>query len=169
MPSGALTQFLKQGLARGMCPLCRVAHKVDTEYIWYFFDEYSGDADALDSLRRARGFCTAHAEALRRLEVDGFKSTLGLSTTYLDTIEGLIEEFGLLRPGDQLPSGLCPACAYRQEELERTAGYLFAEIRESENLEQLAADLREHIRKQGVEAREDEPGADADSWERARP
>ncbi len=205
MPSGALTRFLKQGLARAMCPLCRVAHKVDTEYIWYFFDEYSGDKETLDALRRARGFCAEHADALRRLEVDGFKSTLGISTTYLDTIEGLVEEFASLRVGGSLPTAACPACAYRQEEVQRNAGYLLAEIGESEqsrqrfldgpglcmphlalvwplagsderlllleierrNMEQLAADLREHIRKQGAEAKEEQPGAEADAWERA--
>jgi hypothetical protein len=32
MPSSALTRFLKQRLARGMCPLCRVTHKLDREF-----------------------------------------------------------------------------------------------------------------------------------------
>jgi hypothetical protein len=39
--NSALTRWLKQGLTRGMCPLCRVAHKADREYLWHFFEEYS--------------------------------------------------------------------------------------------------------------------------------
>jgi hypothetical protein len=204
-PSSALTRFLKQGLARGMCPLCRVAHKLETEYIWYFFDEYSTETETLDALRRARGLCASHAEAVRHLEVDGFKSTLGLATTYLDTMEGLAEEFAGLRPRDYFATGPCPACAYRDEGVEKNAAYLLQEIAgdqrsreaflggpglcmphfelvwsvantderqllidvERRTIEQLVSDLREHIRKQGAEFRDEPAGREADSWERA--
>jgi len=131
-PSSALTRFLKQGLTRAMCPLCRVAHKLDREYIWYFFDEYSTDDQTLDALRGARGFCLEHAAALRRLEVDGLKSTLGISTTYLDTLEGLAEELARLRPKDYFTSAPCPACAYRGDGLEKCARYLRDEMAETE-------------------------------------
>jgi hypothetical protein len=140
LPSGALTRFLKQGLTLGMCPVCRVAQKVDAEYIWYFFDEYSGDASTLDGLRRARGFCAEHADGLRQLEVDGFKSTLGISTTYLDTVDGLLGELEALRTTDAFTSEPCPACAYRSHEVESNARYLLEELDENERSRQRFAD-----------------------------
>jgi hypothetical protein len=84
-PNSALTRFIKQGLKRGVCPLCRVAYKMDGEYMWSFFDGYSSDEGTLDRLRAARGFCAEHAERLRRLEIDGLHSNLGISNVYLDT------------------------------------------------------------------------------------
>jgi hypothetical protein len=132
MPSSALTRFLKQGLARGMCPLCRVAHKVDREYIWYFFDEYSDQAWALDEVRRARGFCAEHAAMLRRVEVDGLSSTLGISTVYEDTLERLAADLEVLNAKGTLDREPCPACAYRDEELGKNARHLLDEVAESE-------------------------------------
>jgi hypothetical protein len=79
MPHSALTRWLKQGLARGMCPLCRAAHKLDREYMWHFFDERSSNEDALDEVAASRGICAAHAEQLRRIEVDGLGSTIAIS------------------------------------------------------------------------------------------
>lgn len=129
-PNSALTRFIKQGLARGVCPLCRVAYKMDGEYMWAFFDEYSQSDSTLDRLRKARGFCAAHAERLRRLEVDGLRSNLGVSNVYLDTFQGLAEQLRALRPGSSADEPeKCPACEYRDEEVERNAGYLLAEIR----------------------------------------
>ena len=131
-PNSALTRFIKQGLARGVCPLCRVAYKVDREYMWAFLDEYSGHDETLDRLRRARGFCAAHAEQLRRLEVEGLKSNLGISGVYLDTVEGLAEELRSLGPGSPIPKpAKCPACQYRDEEVERDARHLLDEVRDS--------------------------------------
>jgi hypothetical protein len=34
-----VTSWLRQGLKMNMCPLCRVAHEADREYMWHFFDE----------------------------------------------------------------------------------------------------------------------------------
>ncbi len=128
-PNSALTLFIKQGLKRGVCPLCRVAYKMDGEYMWAFFDDYSSHEGTLDRLREARGFCAEHAERLRHLEVDGLRSNLGISNVYLDTMQGLaqaldaidpVEDFGESRP--------CPACAYRDDEVEKNARYLLDEI-----------------------------------------
>jgi hypothetical protein len=132
MPSSALTRFLKQGLARGMCPLCRVAHKLEREYVWYFFDEYSSQDWALKQVRDAHGFCAQHAEALRRVEVEGIKSTLGISQVYFDTLQGLDADLKALDSGGQLVSTTCPACAYRDEGVGKNARYLLDEIAESE-------------------------------------
>lgn len=41
MLHSALTRWLKQGLELGMCPLCRVSHKLDRQFMWQFFDERS--------------------------------------------------------------------------------------------------------------------------------
>jgi hypothetical protein len=190
MISSALTRWLKQGLARGECPLCRVAHKAEREYLWYFFDEYSTQDASLDLLRAAHGFCAPHAEALKAIEVDGLKSTLGISETYEDTL-----------------SAPCPACAARDEEVAKNAGRLVALLREDDRSLQrftsgrglcvphfeavwettdgdrdgarlvldvqrrvvagLVRQLAEHIRKQGAEAKGEQPGPEADSWQRA--
>jgi hypothetical protein len=131
-PNSALTRFIKQGLNRGVCPICRVAYKVDGEYMWAFLDGYSHEDSTLDSLRRSRGFCAEHAERLRRLEVEGLGSNLGVSNVYLDTLQGLQEELAALREGDELQApDACPACRYRDEEVERNARYLVEEIASS--------------------------------------
>jgi hypothetical protein len=131
-PHSALTRFLKQGLARGMCPLCRVAHKLDAEYMWYFFDEYSGQDWALDKLRRSGGFCREHADMLRAIEVDGLKSTLGISKVYLDTLEGIGVELERLESGESVAHAQCPACANREEGVRKNARYLLEELAENE-------------------------------------
>jgi hypothetical protein len=137
-PNSALTRFIKQGLRRGVCPLCRVAYKMDGEYMWAFFDDYSGDDNTLDRLRRARGFCREHAERFRRLEVDGLHSNLGISSVYLDTFQGLEEVLTELGPAAELPErGPCPACAYRDEEVEKNAGFLLEEIEANESSREL--------------------------------
>lgn len=206
MPSSALTRFIKQGLARRICPLCRAAHKLEREYVWYFFDEYSGQEWALDQVRAAHGFCAQHAEALRRVEVDGVKSTLGISQVYLDTLEALAMDLdGLTSGTESLVHAPCPACAYRNEGVAKNARYLLDEIAESAEVRdsfagspglclahfdlvwsvaraeerelvlavqrravnELAAELREHVRKQGDEFKHEPKGAEADSWQRA--
>lgn len=206
MPSGALTRFLKQGLARDMCPLCRVAQKFEREYIWYFFDEYSSQEWALAEVRGAGGFCAEHADALRRVEVEALKSTLGISQVYLDTLEGVGRDLERLGSGIGRRPALCPACAYRDEGVAKNARYLLDELAESEHSREqfthslglclphfdlvwaetrrpderelilavelravnaLVAALREHIRKQGDEAKHERPGPEADAWRHA--
>jgi hypothetical protein len=136
-PHSALTRFLKQGLARGICPLCRVAHKLDAEYMWHFFDEYSGQDRALDELRRSCGFCREHADTLRRIEVDGLRSTLGISKVYLDTLEGIAAELEALAAGNDVEHAQCPACADREEGVRKNARYLLDELAENERSRQL--------------------------------
>jgi hypothetical protein len=122
--NSALTRWINQGLARGECPLCRVAHKAEKEFLWFFFDEYSTQEAALDQLRAAHGFCSRHAAGLRRIEVDNLKSTLGISETYEDTLTGIVEELAGLGQGRALRRAPCPACAYRDEALAKNAGHL---------------------------------------------
>lgn len=132
MINSALTRWLHQGLARGECPLCRVAHKAENEYLWYFFDEYSTQDAALDQLRAAHGFCARHAGGLRRIEVENLKSTLGISQTYEDTLAGVVEELDALEGGGTLDDALCPACAYRDEKVEKHARHLSSMLSEDE-------------------------------------
>lgn len=207
MPNSALIRFLKQGLAKGMCPLCRVAHKADAEFMWHFFDDYSGQAWALEALRGARGFCAAHAAHLRRIEFDGLRSTLGMSGVYLDTLEGVSAQLRQLDPRrEPPPPSPCPACSYRDDEVETNARYLLEMLAEDEHsrerfasspglclrhfdlvwraagtdgereflleverrcLDGLAEKLREHIRKEGHEAKHEPKGAERDAWQRA--
>jgi hypothetical protein len=132
--NSALTRFIKQGLSRGVCPLCRVAYKVEGEWMWGFFDEYSGDGDTMARLESARGFCHDHAERLRRLEVEGLRSNLGVSGIYLDIFHALSHRLAELAVEDELePAGKCPACAVRDDELARNARYLIEEIGSSES------------------------------------
>jgi len=139
MPHSALTRWLKQGLARCMCPLCRAAHKLDREYMWHFFDERSSDERALDEVATARGFCAVHAEQLRRIEVDGLKSTIAISDAYEHTLRALAADLGALDLGDGLTVARCPACANRDGGVARNARYLLDELAEN-------ADFRERFR-----------------------
>jgi hypothetical protein len=186
MISGALTRWLKQGLARGECPLCRVAHKAEREYLWYFFDEYSTKGEALDELRAAQGFCATHADGLRRIEVDGLKSTLGISETYEAVLTGLLEQLDELARGRALRRAECPACARRDDEVRRNAGYLGQAVARRRAVAALdrptrrllidvqrravrltCDELTEHIRKRGAEAGDEPVGPEADAWQRA--
>ena len=133
MPHSALTRWLKQGLARDMCPLCRAAHKLDREYMWHFFDERSSDEDALDQVAAARGFCAEHAEQLRRIEVDGLKSTIAISDTYEHTLRALTNDLAALDDGggEALAATACPACANRDDGVAQNARYLLDELAEN--------------------------------------
>lgn len=64
------------------------------------FDDYSSDDKTLDRLHEARGFCAEHAERLRRLEVEGLYSDLGISNVYLGTLQGLEEALDSLDPSE---------------------------------------------------------------------
>src|SRR5512147_2161861 len=64
------------------------------------FDDYSSDDKTLDRLHEARGFCAEHAERLRRLEVEGPHSDLGISNVYLGTLQGLEEALDSLDPSE---------------------------------------------------------------------
>jgi hypothetical protein len=111
-----------------MCPLCRVAHKADREYIWHFFDEGADRGDSIDAVRRACGFCAAHIEMLRRIEIDGMRSTLAISTMLADTFAGIVEDLESLDVGAAFDRTPCPACANRDERLSANAQYLLDEL-----------------------------------------
>jgi Family of unknown function (DUF6062) len=141
MTSNALTRWLKQGLARGMCPLCRASHKLDREYIWYFLDKWSMHEDHIHAFASARGFCPDHAEQLRRSEVDALQSTLGISDLYLAALMYLDADLAELGDrsdveDEQLRTAGCPACAYRDEGLTKNAGYLLEMLIEDESFRQ---------------------------------
>ena len=123
-PSGAVTSWLRQGLVNGMCPLCRVAHKADREYIWHFYDERSNDMAAVEEVRRAFGFCAEHMDMLRRIDVEDMKTTLSISALLADTFAGIVEELEGLSPDAAFEPAQCPACASREGYLHRNALYL---------------------------------------------
>ncbi len=123
-----VTTWLRQGLRSGICPLCRVAHKADREYIWHFFDEGTDHGDSIDTVRRACGFCDDHVEMLRRIEIDGMKSTLAISTMFADTLAGIVEDLDSLTANDAFRAAPCPACANREERLRANARYLLDEL-----------------------------------------
>jgi Family of unknown function (DUF6062) len=140
MTSPILTRWLKQGLLYGVCPLCRVAHKIDREYIWHFFEQGSMNDAGINAFAGARGFCAEHAEQLRRVEVDGLRSTLGISDLYLATIERLREDLQRLGSDGRLADEPCPACLYRRQGVLKNARYLLEELTDNQAFrDQLAA------------------------------
>ena len=127
-PAGVLTTWLRQGLRSGMCPLCRVAHKADREYIWQFYDERSNDMSVIEQVRRACGFCDEHTEMLRRLDVEDMNSTLSISTMFADAFGGIVEDLEALTPVGHFHREPCPACANRDRYVVANADYLLAEL-----------------------------------------
>ena len=123
-PASAVTSWLRQGLAGGVCPLCRVAHKADREFIWHFYDERSNDMGAVDEVRRAFGFCAEHIEMLRRIDVEDMKTTLSISVLFADAFTGIVEQLRALSPDVAFEPAQCPACASRDEYLHRNARYM---------------------------------------------
>lgn len=123
-----MTAWLRQGLRAGICPLCRVAHKADREYIWHFFDEGADRGESIDAVRHAFGFCAEHIEMLRRIEVDAMKSTLAISTMFADTFAGIANDLDSLEPGEEFRRDRCPACANRDELLRVNAEYLLDDL-----------------------------------------
>ena len=75
-------------------------------------------------MRRAFGFCAVHIEMLRRIEMDGMKSTLAISTMFADTFAGIAQDLEGLSPADSLTPARCPACANREELVAANARYL---------------------------------------------
>jgi hypothetical protein len=124
-PSSALTGWLRQGLSAGMCPLCRVAHKADREYIWQFYDERSNDDAVIEQVSRAFGFCAEHVEMLRRIDIESMKSTLALGTMFAQTFSGIVDELDQADPTSPIEPQPCPACAARNAYLEKNALLLF--------------------------------------------
>jgi len=139
--SSVLTRWLRQGLRYGICPLCRAHHKLDREYIWGFFDQWSMQDTAVEQFAAARGFCAEHAEQLCRIEVGAMRTTIGITDVYLATVERLLEDLAALRPdAGVLTQERCPACVYRDKGVADNVRYLLGELAgDSDFREQLAA------------------------------
>ena len=127
-PAAVLTTWLRQGLRSGICPLCRVAHKADREYIWHFFDEGADQGEAIDSVRAACGFCAEHITMLSRIDTEAMGSTLAISTMFADTFTGIVTDLDALSDQDAFARTPCPACANRDERLRANAQYLLDEL-----------------------------------------
>ncbi len=123
-PSGAVTSWLRQGLANRLCPMCRVAHKADREYIWHLYDEGSNDMDVIEGVQRAFGFCDEHIEMLRRIDVEDMKTTLSIGVLLADIFAGIVDQLEGLSPDRAFEPEQCPACASREDYLHRNALYL---------------------------------------------
>jgi hypothetical protein len=74
------------------------------------------------------GFCSEHIEMLRRIEIEGMKSTLGISTMFADTFAGIVEDLESLGPTDDFHRERCPACANRDKLLRANAEYLLDDL-----------------------------------------
>jgi hypothetical protein len=204
--SGALTRWLRQGLELGICPLCRVSHKADREYIWQFSEEGFGDAETMAQLAGAHGFCSAHAAMLEAIDVE-MRSMLGVSTVYAELFGDLLAELQRLDPSEKIADEPCPACANRDRAVAQNGRYLLGMLGERgafadrfrssssglcfghfelvwkiggsapartllldvqrQAVAAIDADLREFMRKEGVEARHEPKGTEQDAWRRA--
>ncbi len=127
IPSSTLTRWLRQGIERRMCPLCRVAHKADREYMWHFSEEGFGDEATVEALARAHGFCAEHADMLRRIDFE-MSSMLGISTIYADLFADLAAELAALDVKQPCARGACPACTNRDTALRKNARNLLATL-----------------------------------------
>jgi hypothetical protein len=114
-----------------MCPLCRVAHKADREYIWHFYDEGSDQGESIDELRRSCGLCAQHTEMLRVIDLEAMKSTLAITTMFADVLAGISEDLESLRTQAAFERAACPACANRDRLVRANAQYLFDELASS--------------------------------------
>jgi soluble P-type ATPase len=203
--SSALTRWLRQGVEQGICPLCRVAHKADREFMWEFSIEGWANADAMGQLIAARGFCHAHAQMLERIDAEA-KSMLGISGIYADLFEALLEALEHVDEHDRSPNAPCPGCANRDLAVAQNVRYLLGLLDQDEvfierfrastglcfahfptvwtaggppsaralllavqrrTTAALGAQLREFIRKEGVEARDEPRGEEQLAWRRA--
>jgi hypothetical protein len=111
-----------------MCPLCRVAHKADREYIWHFFDEGADQGESIDTVRNAFGVCAEHIEMLRRIDLDGMRSTLAISAMFADVFSGIVDDLASLAPDAPFRPARCPACANRDHQLRTNAGHLVDDL-----------------------------------------
>jgi len=111
-----------------VCPLCRVAHKADREYIWQFYDERSSDRSVIEQVSRAYGFCGEHIEMLRRIDMEKMKSTLSISTIFADAFAGIVRQLEELSVDAEFETSPCPACAGRDGHVRRNAVYLLDEL-----------------------------------------
>lgn len=127
IPSSSLMRWLRQGIEQHMCPLCRVAHKADREYVWHFSEEGCGNEDTMAAMAHAHGFCAEHAEMLLRIDLE-MKSMLGVSTIYADLFADLANELETLDVTQRSRDDLCPACANRDAALRQNARYLLAAL-----------------------------------------
>jgi hypothetical protein len=128
IPNGTLTRWLRQGIELGICPMCRVVHKADREYVWHFSEEGFGNIDTMAAMARAHGFCSEHAAMLTKIDLQ-MKSMLGVSTIYAELFGEITEEMNVLGIADaHCREGECPACANRADMLSKNARYLLASL-----------------------------------------
>ena len=125
LPNSALTRWLRQGIDLGICPLCRVAHKADREYIWNFSETGLGGEATVQALAHARGFCAMHASMLERIDRQ-MQSMLGVATAYAELFGELISELAAIQIQGTCERVLCPACANRGAAVADNARYLLA-------------------------------------------
>ena len=122
-----LTTWLRQGLRDGMCPLRRVVHKADREYIWHFYDEGADQGESIDELRRSCGFCAEHTEMLRKIDVEAMRSTLAITTMFADVLAGICEDLESLGAAAAFERAACPACVNRDRLVRANVRYLLDE------------------------------------------
>ena len=139
-PAAVLTTWLRQGLRTGICPLCRVAHKADREYIWHFFDEGADQDDVIETVRHAFGFCAEHVGMLCRIEIDGMQSSLAISTMFADMFAGVPGDLRSMDPQAAFARARCPACANRDARVTANAHYLLDALATNPGLRERFAD-----------------------------
>jgi len=128
---------LRDALAAGGCPLCRLAHKAGARYLDTLNYEGVNDPGLRQALRAARGLCRDHAWQLARLR----GSPLSIAIIYRNIINDLINVLESREPVTvRRPSGRrglaarlggtaeCPACLVEKEATHRAADTLLAHL-----------------------------------------
>jgi hypothetical protein len=67
-------------------------------------------------------------EMLKRIEVDGMHSTLGISTVFAETFAGIVEDLEAQDPVAPFKRAPCPACASREAYLDKNSRYLLDDL-----------------------------------------
>ncbi|MCX7669755.1 MAG: DUF6062 family protein, partial [Anaerolineae bacterium] len=132
---------LRDALAAGGCPLCRLGRRAASRYIDTLNYEGVNDPGLRRALRDAHGLCHRHAWEWTRLR----GSPLGIAIVYrnlvkdlAEVVEGQAEGRGAGRSGRRpaaarlAPAGRCPACRAEDEAVQRYGRTLLAWLAQEE-------------------------------------
>ncbi len=132
---------LRDALAGGGCPLCRLAYRASAHYLDTLNYEGVNDPGLRQDLVRANGLCHRHTWQWTRIH----GSVLGVTIVYRNVIKHLLEVAGPFeekssqpRNGIRMlaerlqPEAECPACRTEDEAAHRTGDILLAHLDEQE-------------------------------------
>lgn len=155
-PRDATAFEVREALGKGGCAVCRLSLRAVSRSIGTIAYEQVNDLDLRQQLRKAGGFCNAHAHQWLREA----RSVLGTALIYRDVLQAALADMEVARPSDTPRGGLlrslwrgasgqsdgrCPACQVQAEAEGRYLEALLALVgAEPELLEGSAGVCRRH-------------------------